>query len=76
MEKEFQDIPKPESKKSVKYWLSRPVEERLAEMERLRNEYLEAHPELPKRLAKVVTVINSVTGEVIRTAGNPNEFRK
>lgn len=76
MEKDFQDIPKPESKKSLKYWLSRPVEERLAEVERLRNEYLDAHPELPRRMAKVVTIVNMKTGEIKRTWGNPNEFRE
>ncbi|MFA7418475.1 MAG: hypothetical protein WCZ90_02225 [Melioribacteraceae bacterium] len=65
-----------ENKKSVKYWLSRPVEERFAEMERFRNEYFDVHPELPRRLVMVGRTINGITGEVIRTTGNPNKTRK
>ncbi len=48
------------------YWQTKSVEERFAEMERLLQEYLDAHPELPRKFDKTrVRILKKENGKFI-----------
>jgi hypothetical protein len=42
--------------RDLAYWLSRPVEERIAAVEQLRQDWLDAHPEVSREFQRVVRV--------------------
>lgn len=50
---------------NLEYWLSRPPEERIAEVERLRRM---VHGE-PRPIEKIVRVVDMATGKVLREYG-------
>jgi tetrahydromethanopterin S-methyltransferase subunit B len=47
-----------ESTRDAAYWQSRPVEERFAELEKLREEYIRTLPPEKQKFQRVITFIN------------------
>jgi tetrahydromethanopterin S-methyltransferase subunit B len=48
----------PESTRDAAYWKSRPIEERFAELERLREEYIRTLPPEKQKFQRVIAFIN------------------
>lgn len=57
----------PESKHGAAYWKTRPIEERFAEGEALREAYIKTLPPEQQKFQRVIRVFNRKTGVEIRS---------